>query len=47
VAGAVSERSLRQMLTDAGFALVGALAWTGYRTSPLTQGATLRALKGS
>jgi hypothetical protein len=47
VAGAVPERSLRQMLADAGFAQVGALAWTGYRTSSLTQGASCRALRGS
>jgi hypothetical protein len=43
VAGAVPERSLRQMLADAGFELAGALAWTGYRTSPWTQGAALLA----
>jgi hypothetical protein len=43
VAGAVPERSLRQMLAGAGFDLVGVLAWTGYRTSPRTQGARLLA----
>jgi hypothetical protein len=35
------------MLADAGLRLVGRLVWTGYRTSPLTLGARLRALKGS
>jgi hypothetical protein len=45
VSGAVWERSLREMLTAAGFERVQFHGWTGYRTSACTQGGLVSAVK--
>jgi hypothetical protein len=41
----VWERSLLQMLSEAGFAEPKFDGWTGYRTSPCTEGALISARK--
>ncbi|MCU0703848.1 MAG: hypothetical protein MUF18_07705 [Fimbriiglobus sp.] len=45
MSGAVWERSLREMLTAAGFGAVHFHGWTGYRTSGCTQGGLVSARK--
>ena len=45
IAGAIWERSLREMLHDAGFVHVEFHGWTGYRTSSCTEGALVSAKK--
>jgi len=41
----VGERSLLEMLSDAGFVEARVHGWTGYRTSSCTQGALVSARK--
>lgn len=45
VAGAIWERSLLEMLAEAGFVSPRFHGWTGYRTSAFTQGALVTAQK--
>ncbi|MCC6445599.1 MAG: hypothetical protein IT210_19355 [Armatimonadetes bacterium] len=45
MAGAIPERSLRALLEGAGFVGVRFHGWTGYRTSGLTRGALVSAVK--
>lgn len=47
IAGAIWERALVQMLTDAGFVNMRFHGWTGYRTSACTEGALVSASKPS
>ena len=45
--GVMKERSLLEMLDEAGFVEAEFCGWTGYHTSPLTEGAMIVAQKPS
>lgn len=45
VAGTLTPARYIELLENAGFKLVEQVAWTGYRTSATTEGATFRAVK--